>query len=512
DLGHHMTSRHSGELLHKCTIGECTEAFTEASILKNHLRVFHKGKPHHCSICGEMFDKRMELNRHKEHCKMTSLTVKTWLTESPLMDKHVDEPTDGKTVNDNMESMADNLFEEAIEKEEASWKDSRPKSEKRVANIALSTSRQCLVCSKMFKSKQCLDDHTSSVHNKKGIDPKHTFRCNICSFTSRSLGGLETHMCYHTGERPHKCILDNCSASFSNASLLKQHLREVHQVQPFHCSICGEKFDFFMQLSQHKKEHKMNSIAVEKPVNESHLMEKNEDEAADRTIEKRNMDAMADDLVEEEREKEEKSLNDSRSESEKRVEKDVPSPMMHQCKICSQVFETKLKLAIHTSNIHDKKRAYSGSSMTTNNFPCDLCPHRAKDRDALTVHMRTHTGDRPFKCTICTEGFSSSAFLKQHLREVHKLKPFHCSACGEKFYMFCQLALHKKEHCKKPCQVMDKSINESPLMDENVDKSADRKFVYDNMESVVDDLFQETMEKEESSLNESRSKSETRVE
>ncbi|GMS90308.1 hypothetical protein PENTCL1PPCAC_12483, partial [Pristionchus entomophagus] len=169
-LGHHMTSRHSGELLHKCTIGECTEAFTEASILKNHLRVFHKVMPHHCSTCGEMFDKRMELNRHKEHCKMTSLAVEKWLTESPLMVEHVDEPTDGNTVNDNMESIADDLFEEEIEKE----KESRPKSEKRVENIALSTSHQCLVCSKIFKS-QVWTTILQVCTTKKGLTRSENF-------------------------------------------------------------------------------------------------------------------------------------------------------------------------------------------------------------------------------------------------------------------------------------------------------------------------------------------------
>ncbi|GMS90283.1 hypothetical protein PENTCL1PPCAC_12458, partial [Pristionchus entomophagus] len=144
-------------------IGECTEAFDKAGILQNHLRVFHKVKPFHCSICGKMFGKFMELNRHKR-------------------------------VHDLTE-----------------------------------------------------------VGREKTTEPK--FPCSLCSFVARSESGLGIHLtCRHSEELLHKCTIGECTERFANVSQLKQHLREMHKLKPFQCSICGEMFDWFKELEEHKKE------------------------------------------------------------------------------------------------------------------------------------------------------------------------------------------------------------------------------------------------------------------
>ncbi|GMS90307.1 hypothetical protein PENTCL1PPCAC_12482, partial [Pristionchus entomophagus] len=56
-------------------------------------------------------------------------------------------------------------------------------------------------------------------------------------------------------EHPHKCTIGECSKGFAKSVLLKQHLRDVHNLKPYHCSICGEMFYKLKELDHHQKKH-----------------------------------------------------------------------------------------------------------------------------------------------------------------------------------------------------------------------------------------------------------------
>lgn len=52
----------------------------------------------------------------------------------------------------------------------------------------------------------------------------------------------------------------------------------------------------------------------------------------------------------------------------------------------------------------------------------------------MTIHARTHSGDRPHTCVDCERQFADSSSLARH-RKVHAgVKPYKCQTCGTKAF------------------------------------------------------------------------------
>ncbi|XP_041716190.1 GDNF-inducible zinc finger protein 1 [Coregonus clupeaformis] len=159
----------------------------------------------------------------------------------------------------------------------------------------------------------------------------------------------------------------------------------------------------------------------------------------------------------------------------------VQGEVTYRCDTCQQTFANRCNLKIHQRHVHSDERL----------FPCDVCTKtfkRKKDvmrhrqqvhegggerhtclvcnkalssKTALTLHERTHTGDKPYSCTDCEAKFSQSSALKTHRRTHTGEKPFACDQCDARFSQNHMLSYHKRAHTgEKPfmCESCGKSF------------------------------------------------------
>ena len=61
------------------------------------------------------------------------------------------------------------------------------------------------------------------------------------------------------------------------------------------------------------------------------------------------------------------------------------------------------------------KRTHTGEKP----YACELCEYRCALRGNLAIHMKTHTGEKPHICEMCGKKYPRKGSLDRHLYRVH---------------------------------------------------------------------------------------------
>ncbi|XP_054444116.1 zinc finger and SCAN domain-containing protein 5B-like [Pteronotus mesoamericanus] len=95
-------------------------------------------------------------------------------------------------------------------------------------------------------------------------------------------------------------------------------------------------------------------------------------------------------------------------------------------------------------------------------YECADCKKRFNYESQLTIHQRTHTGERPFECQFCLKRFIQPSDLRVHQRIHTGEKPYNCRVCRKSFTHDSTLRGHEKVHTGEkpyPCEVCHKCFS-----------------------------------------------------
>ncbi|XP_075524688.1 uncharacterized protein LOC142557029 isoform X1 [Dermacentor variabilis] len=92
-------------------------------------------------------------------------------------------------------------------------------------------------------------------------------------------------------------------------------------------------------------------------------------------------------------------------------------------------------------------------SRTHKQHHCALCSYKAISNSKLTLHMRSHTGEKPFKCHLCPSAFVQGSDCRRHMSVHTGVKHFKCHLCPYSAVQKSDLKIHNITHTgKKPYQ------------------------------------------------------------
>ncbi|XP_041373012.1 zinc finger protein 62-like [Gigantopelta aegis] len=368
NLRQHMVS-HSMDRQFSCHL--CEKKFKRPHHLKEHMRIHTGEKPYVCDICDEKFSRSHILQRHRMKHNAPMLNdsyVQNILHNICKQNRRTRSP---EFVYDKFSSQDAGQGDSApIPASSDSDSDSKPPS-RAPAAANESDVTDCDV--RNVKRWHAFDKGYSQDFSKSVLQ---TFVCRECGKRFANSSNLKQHMVSHFPDRLFPCSV--CNKKFKRPHHLKEHSRTHTGEKPFECSRCGERFQRSHLLMKHKeKHHSQYAYSVDFSA----------------------------------------GAGARAGPSAVRVNGYLNKQKTDPHEVAMLPDADKSTGILSHSETHKTDDADSDKEDLSGGEGafCNICNKEFPSEILLTVHKRTHPGDRPHQCGHC-----GKQFALQYLLEVHE--------------------------------------------------------------------------------------------
>eukprot|EP01083_Nonionella_stella_P114007 336639_1 len=237
--------------IYKCKV--CDESFSSPSALGGHMNK-HRDKSngasgqnirmHKCEVCSEAFSSGSALGGHMNKHRKKTNTKSVIYNDNPRKHRcHYDDCnasfTERKYLLHHIREIHDG----------SPW--------------------NCMDCDEKFKYFKDLNRHRNSMHSSI---QQNTFKCVTCRMQFASKDLLNAHKLTHASS----VACELCSSSFKSIESMRAHLVGIHQVNPWKCDECNQRFRFKRELKIHKVDAHCKSEINEETLSMDECMTNND--------------------------------------------------------------------------------------------------------------------------------------------------------------------------------------------------------------------------------------------